>query len=276
MIRRNYSFRPLLVVPIMIVLSLATTAPLLAAFADDTRQIFTTVRSSALQRDMANQLLDSGDIIVFHYGSGRDPTGTELSNLKAVSKVPNSQKGLEFFSLAEIQEHARTVARNGLGFIAYDLEGGLSPSAEVSNPVLAFQRAKAAADAVGIDLIAVPSYTISAGQYADDIARLVDGYHLQSQRRQDDDTSCNIMRNWVIDRVALLERANPALSGDITYQVSLSSTAAPGKTVYQTVQGCIDRTSPTGVDGNSIWWNGASFDNGDYRRLLAYHESRYS
>jgi len=266
----------LLGVSLIIVLSLGTMAPLLAAFADDTRQIFTTTRSSAVQRDLANQVLDRGDIIVFHYAKGRDPTATELSNLKAVTKVPNSQKGLEFFTLAEIREHAKTVANNGLGFIAYDLEGGASPSAEANNPVLAFSQAKAAADAAGIDLIAVPSHAISSSQYADDIARLVDGFHLQAQAKQDDDTSCNIMRNWVVGRVALLERANPALSGDITYQVTLSRNAATGETVYQTAQGCIDRTSPTGVDGNSIWWTGTSFDNGEYRRLLAYHESRYS
>ncbi len=126
-----------------IVLGFGTTTSLLAAFADDTRMIFTTTRSSAVQRDFANQVLDSGDIVVYHYGAGRDPTGTELANLKAVSRVPQSEKGLEFFSLAEIKEHAQTVANNGLGFIAYDLEGGASPSAEVSNPVAAFKAAKA-------------------------------------------------------------------------------------------------------------------------------------
>ena len=263
-------------VTLLLLLGFWTTSSLLAAFADDTRMIFTTTKNSAVQRDMANQVLDSGDIVVFHYGAGRDPTETELANLKAVSTVPNSEKGLEFLSLAEIQEHAQTVADNGLGFIAYDLEGGLSPSEEVSNPVAAFQAAREAADEAGIDLMAVPSNAISNGQYADDIARLVDRYHLQSQPRQDDDTSCNTMRNWVTGRLFVLENANPGLRGDITYQVTLSGNAASGKTVYQTARDCIDRTSPTGIDGNSIWWNAASFDSGDYRRLLEYHERRYS
>ena len=147
---------------------------------------------------------------------------------------------------------------------------------EVSNPVAAFKAAKAAADKAGIDLMAVPSNAISNGQYADDIARLVDRYHLQSQPKQDDDTSRNTMRNWVTGRLSVLENANPDLRGDITYQVTLSGNAANGKTVYQTAKYCIDRTSPTGIDGNSIWWNGASFDNGDYRRLLEYHERTYS
>lgn len=261
---------------ILIVLGFGTISSSIAAFADDTRMIFITSRSSAVQKNLANELLDSGDLVVFHYGAGRDPTETELTNLKEVSRVPNSEKGLEFFSLAEIQEHAQTVADNGLGFIAYDLEGGASPSAEVSNPVAAFQAAREAADEAGIDLMAVPSNAITNGQYADDIARLVDRYHLQSQPRQDDDTSCNTMRNWVTGRLSVLENANTDLRGDITYQVTLSGNAASGKTVYQTGRDCIDRTSPTGIDGNSIWWNGASFDNGDYRRLLEYHERRYS
>lgn len=262
-------------VSILIVLGFGTTT-LQAASADDTRMIFITTRNSAVQRDLANQVLDSGDIVVYHYGAGRDPTGTELASLKAVNRVPHSEKGLEFFSLAEIQEHAQTVADNGLGFIAYDLEGGASPRAEVSNPVAAFRSAREAADEAGIELMAVPSNAISNGQYADDIARLVDRYHLQSQPRQDDDTSCNKMRNWVTGRLTVLENANPDLKGDITYQVTLSGNAASGKTVYQTARDCIDTTSPTGIDGNSIWWNGASFDNGDYRRLLEYHERRYS
>jgi hypothetical protein len=104
----------------------------------------------------------------------------------------------------------------------------------------------------------------------------VHGYHLQSQPRQDDDTTCTAMKNWVTGRVSLLERANSNLAGKITYQVTLSGNAASGKTTFETAQDCITAVSPTSVDGNSIWWNGASMDNGQYEELLTYHESTYS
>ncbi len=77
--------------------------------------------------------------------------------LKAVDTVPNSRKGLEFFSLAEIKEHARSVKANDLGFISYDPERGDSPSSKVSNPVQAFREARRAANTAGIQLVAVPS-----------------------------------------------------------------------------------------------------------------------
>jgi hypothetical protein len=243
---------------------------------DFTRQIWTTTRSTAEQRDLSNQVLDSGDMIVFHYGIGRDPTSTHISHLKAVTTVPNEHKGFEFFTLAEIQEHAQTVADNGFGFIAYDLETGISPTTETSNPTAAFRAAKQAADEAGIDLAAVPNYPISNGGHLDDIAKLVDYYHLQSQRRQDDDTTCNAMRNWILNRMSVIEGANPNLEGEISYQVTLSGGTAGGKTIYQTTRDCIQRVSPSDADGNSIWWNAASFDNGNYQRLLRFHETNYS
>ncbi len=244
--------------------------------AEFTRMIWTTTRSTAAQRDLANSIgLDSGDQIVFHYGAGRDPTSTQINHLKAVTSVPDENKGFEFFSLAEIQEHAQTVADAGFGFIAYDLEG-VSPASDRADVVASFQAAKAAADAAGIDLQAVPSNAITRGQYADDIAKLVDLYHYQSQPRQDDDRQCRTMRDSVVNRVNFLEDANPELEGKISYQVTLSGNAASGKTVFQTARDCIRATSPTAVDGNSIWWNSASFDNGDYRRLLRYHENNFS
>lgn len=245
------------------------------AFADSTRMIWTTTRSTGAQRDLAKSLLDSGDVIIMHYGEGKDPTQSQIDALKAVTAVPDNRKGFEFFSLAEIQEHAQTVADAGFRIIAYDLEG-VSPLEDRANVVASFTAAKQAADAAGLELMAVPSNAIDRGQYADDIAKLVDWYHLQSQPYQDDDTSCTKMKNWVVNRVSFLENANPALANKITYQVTLSQGAISGKTIYQTARDCIQATSPTSVDGNSIWWNAASFDNGDYRRLLTYHETRYS
>jgi PKD repeat protein len=252
--------------------------PALNGGTDFTRQIWTTTRSTAAQRDLSNQILDSGDMIVFHYPIGRDPTSTHISHLKGVSTVPDSNKGFEFFSLAEIQEHAQTVADNGFGFIAYNLEHGQGVDDEANNPVEAFTDAKAAADAAGIELHAVPERGISIGSSADEIAPLVDALHYQVQSLQDRDTACITARDSVRTTKNVWEGANSELNDNISYQLSFSRPAAAGKTVLQTINDCTTRISGTvtTIDGMSPWWTGPSFDSGDCRRALVHHENGFS
>jgi hypothetical protein len=244
-----------------------------------TRMIWTTTRSVTAQRDLANSVLSDGgreDTIVFHYGSGQDPTQTQINALKGVTTVSNDKKGMEFFSLAEIREHASTVKANGFGFIGYDLEAGASPDREVDNPLESVKQAKIIADENGIGLQVTPSNAISSRQYADDIAIRAGRYHLQSQPKQDDDTTCQIMKDWVDSRVRLFEDVKSGLEGKITFQVTLTSKPAPGKTIYETAKYCIDKVIQADVDGVSIWWGGEQFDDGTYKRLLKYVEDTYS
>jgi hypothetical protein len=243
-----------------------------------TRMIWTTTRSVTAQRDLANTVLGGGgqDTVVFHYGSGQDPTRAQIDALKQVTRVTDGRKGMEFFSLAEIREHAPTVKASGFGFISYDLEAGASPTAEVSDPLQSIRSAKIIANEHGIGLQVAPSNAISSGQYADDIAYRSGRYHLQSQPKQDDDTTCQIMKNWIDGRVGLFEGVKSSLEGRITFQVTLTSNPAPGKTVYETAKDCIDKVIPGDVDGVSIWWGGAQFDDGTYKQLLKYIEDRYS
>jgi hypothetical protein len=243
-----------------------------------TRMIWTTTRSVTAQRDLANDVLGGGgqDTVVFHYGSGQDPTQAQINALKGVTRVSDDKKGMEFFSLAEIGEHAPTVKANGFGFISYDLEAGASPDREVANPLESVRQAKIIADENGIGLQVAPSNAISSGQYADDIAIRAGRYHLQSQPKQDDNTTCQIMKDWVDSRVRLFEGAKSGLEGKITFQVTLTSKPAPGKTIYETAKDCIDKAIPGDVDGVSIWYGGAQFDDGTYKRLLKYVEDTYS
>lgn len=254
-----------------------TTTTTIAAYADDTRMTWRTVIGEAKLRYMANSVLDSGDLIIFNYGQGRDPTTAELQALDAVRTVPDSRKGLQFFSLADIREHASKIKAYGFGIVSYDLEKSYSPEAEVDNPTNAFSEARKIANQHGLMLAATPSRIIASGPHADDIAKLVHRFHLQAQALQDNDSNCGTLRNWVVDRVAFLERHNSNLQGRITYQVSLTDHAAPGKTIYQTAQDCIRRTSSsTNVDGAASWWGTNQFNSGQYGRLLRYHESNFS
>jgi hypothetical protein len=243
-----------------------------------TRMIWTTTRSVTAQRDLANAVLSGGgqDTVVFHYGSGRDPTQAEINALKGVTRVSDGKKGMEFFSLAEIREHAPTVKANGFGFISYDLEAGASPDREVADPLESVKQAKTIANENGIGLQVAPSNAISSRSHADEIAHIVGRYHLQSQPKQDDDTTCQIMKDWVDSRVRLFEDVKSDLEGKITFQVTLTSKPGPGKTIYQTAKDCIDKAIPADVDGVSIWWGGEQFDDDTYKQLLKYVEDKYS
>lgn len=252
---------------------------------DDSRVVWLTTRSSSAQETFSNNNLDSGDLIVYHFGLNRAPTAQELTDLNDVTSVPDNRKGLEFFSLAEIQNYADDVASQGFGFISYDLENGNSPSTEVSNPVTSIQTAKQYADAAGINLMVAPSNAISTNN-ADDIAAILDNgdrYHLQSQPRQDDDADCTDMIEWINARITEIEGANSDLAGEITAQVTLTGNAASGKTAYETAEDCIDAAITTQgtvinghADGVTIFWGGASWDDGSYEDLVQYFETNYS
>jgi hypothetical protein len=246
------------------------------------RMYWTTVRCSnedscKEMRDFANSVLDSRDFIIFHYGSGQTPQKYQIDALKSVTNVGTARKGFEFFSLAELQRHAPTARANGFGFISYDLERGMSPASEVDNPLNSVRKARSIADANGLYLQLAPSNAISRGQYADDIGKITNRYHLQSQIMQDDDTTCARMDSWVAGRVKVLEGAKSSLEGKITFQVSLNpNLAADGKTVLQTAKACIDRIANDDVDGLSIWWSSGSWNDGTYQNLVRYYERTYS
>jgi hypothetical protein len=247
------------------------------------KMLWTTTRCSNVNscnemRDFARSALDRADYIIFHYGSGQDPQKYQIAAMKGVTNIPNVRKGFEFFSLAELSEHAPKVKANGFGFISYDLEKGMSPISQVNDPLGSIQKARSIAANNGISLHIAPSNFISSGSYADNIAKLTVRYHLQSQVLQDDDTTCAKMHRWVVNRVSVLETATAGrLEGKITFQVTLNpDLRAEGKTAFETAKDCIDRIANGDVDGLAIWWTGVSWDNGTYQRLVRYYESNYS
>jgi hypothetical protein len=246
------------------------------------RMYWTTARCSNEDscnemRDFTNSVLDGSDYVIFHYGSGQTPQKYQIDALKGVTSMGDARMGLEFFSLAELQRHAPTVKANGFGFISYDLERGASPASEVNDPVNSVRKARAIADANDLYLQLAPSNAISNSQYADDIGKITNRHHLQSQILQDDDTSCAKMDSWVAGRVRVLEGAKSILEGKITFQVSLNpDLAASGKTIFQTAKTCIDRIANDDVDGLSIWWTSSSWDDETYQNLVRYYERTYS
>lgn len=260
---------------------------------DDFRAVWLTTRTSAVQETWSNSALDSGDLIVYHFGNnplaGPNTGNNQLQDLADVTSVPDHRKGLEFFSLELMEEWADEAAALDFGFLSYDLENGESPSAEVADPLGSIEAAKAITDAAGLELMVAPSNAISTN-HADDIALILedgDRYHLQSQPRQDDDTDCTDMIEWINARITEIEGANPALTGEITAQTTITGNPASGKTPEQTSKDCIDAAITTQgtvinghADGVTIFWGGSDvnsgFTSGDYIDAVAYYETNYS
>jgi hypothetical protein len=243
----------------------------------DFRAIFLPYIDGDAQRSLYNQELDSSDLIVMHLGLNQAPPTSALNDLDTITSVPDTRKGLEFFSLPEIKKYAPLVAQRGWGFISYDIEG-VSPDSEEANPVAAVKTAKQYADSAGIQLMVAPSNSI-VSSHAAKIAPYVDRFHMQSQARQDDDSTCTNMRDWINSRITSIESAKSSLSGEITAQVTLTRNNAPGKTIYQTVEDCMDRPLTEGggkADGLSIWLGNPHFKDGTYKKLVEHFESGYS
>jgi hypothetical protein len=145
----------------------------------DFRAIFLPYIDGDAQRSLYNQELDSSDLVVMHLGLNQAPPTSDLNDLDSITSVPDTRKGLEFFSLPEIKKYAPLVAQRGWGFISYDIEG-ISPDSEEANPVAAVKTAKQYADSAGIQLMVAPSNSI-VSSHAAKIAPYVDRFHMQSQ-----------------------------------------------------------------------------------------------
>jgi hypothetical protein len=266
-----FSFAIIVAVALMLI---ATPA---LAYADNTRMLWRTVVGFGSLKFYANAHLDSTDLIVVHLGE-HENTVTQAQNdtLKQVTTVPNSRKGFQFFSLDSLSQNAPIIKAAGLGFISYDLERTYSPDAEADDPVGSFIAAKQIATSNGLKLMGAPSGLIS-NTYADDLAPYVWWYHLQSQARQDNDSTCTEMNTFVKNKVIQIEGANPTLEGEISYETTLADHIAPGDPdSYTSAKRCIDKVSPGDVDAWSNWFNVEDWNSGQYQDLLTYHENTYS
>ena len=166
-----------------------------------------------------------------------------------------------FMSSQEIVENAARVKSLGFDAIEFNLESGLSPSSDNSNVVAAMRRAADAAHAQGLEFRATPSRSYTT-QYGSQIAPFVDYYHIQAQALQDN--GINAYSDYVHAQVAKLRQANPDLL--ISVQISTQQSNAPGLSLLQTLQQCVDSVMDV-ADGVSVW-----FGNDDLNTLRSFVE----
>ena len=218
------------------------------------------------------------NILIFHYCEGCSPTKAQIDTLKATSGFTNAQKGMQGSDLPGLRDLAPIVKQHfgTNAWLGYGIEGRCEDNREVCDPVASVREAKSIANQYDLRLLVTPGYGITKNdQQASAIVKQADLYNMQTQRFQDDSAGCTELKNNALERVQVLEAAKPTIEGKITYQLSLTSPAASGKTTRETLIDCMDVVSPTDVDGVTVWYGGADLGDGDYKAAYAHHENNF-
>jgi hypothetical protein len=214
------------------------------------KKIFATVLpyvNLSTQSDIYSPHMTATDDSKLHVGLNKGFTDAQLTMVKSLDGI----HGVEFFSLAEIQNYAPTLKAKGFDYVSYDLEPGTtySPQSEVNDPVGSVRKASEIAHANGLLLEVAPSRAITTA-YGEQIAPYVDMYHIQSQALQGQPTQ---FESYVKSMSAKLKAANPNLKS-ITIQFSTNREAASGMTLQQTMQHDWNLCSDY-VDGVTVWFS---------------------
>lgn len=205
------------------------------------------------QYDVYNPYLDpSPDRARIHVGLHNSITPEELD---MIGSLPSTEKGAEFFSLAEIKEFAPKAKALGFTYLDYDLEPGKghSPRKDLADPVASVREAAEAAHEAGLLFNVSPSKKLTT-QHGEEFAQYVDMYHIQAQSLQ---AKPSAYLSYVKEMAGKLRSANPDLS--ITVQLSTTRGAAPGMTLQETFEENWNNVKPY-VDGISVWFSGSTLD----------------
>lgn len=223
--------------------------------------------------------------LIFHYGpirdtadenDGQQPTQLHIDHMLYTVNTANdfklAQVGMQGISLAHLEQLADVVETNFPGgWLGYNLESGLSPAAEVSDPVGSFQEAEDIAEAHGLRLLAVPANSLlNSNPQAANIAATADMVVVNVAGLQDSD--CTEARDEVIDNVDRIRSVHSNKA--IVFQISLSRDGA----TQAMMQTCLDETlnaANPGASGWAIWWDNAAIDNNTWRNSNLYAETNF-
>ncbi|MDQ3873497.1 MAG: hypothetical protein M3258_07815 [Thermoproteota archaeon] len=167
--------------------------------------------------------------------------------VQAVLNLPGSA-GVTFKSSSAVIENAKRVKDLGFKFVELNLEPGLSPYSDNNDVVGAMKNASQAAHGEGLKFRAIPSNSYTT-YYGPQIAPYADYYHIQAQSLQADGVKA--YSDYVHTTISKLKQANPNLK--ITVQVSAQQGTAPGLTLLETMERCVDSVMDV-ADGASVWY----------------------
>ncbi|HET6458045.1 MAG TPA: hypothetical protein VFG24_04105 [Nitrosopumilaceae archaeon] len=177
-------------------------------------------RSSDIVAQFSKQLLDNG----------------------VTSQIP-SQLATTYFSISDIQNNAATLSANGYTWVVYDLESGLSPDAEISDPIGSVQQASQIAHTNGLKFMVTPAGIPLQNFQA--MSTYSDGFVLQAQDLiNDPDTT--LLVNTVSNSVNDIRAGNPN-SVIILQGSTIKDTPDQMNTAYDLTKNM--------VDGITIFYN---------------------
>jgi hypothetical protein len=168
--------------------------------------------------------------------------------VQAALSLPGSA-GVTFQSSSAIEENAKRVKDLGFKYIEFNLESGLSPDSDNYDVVGAMKNAAQAAHDQGLKFRAIPSNSYTT-EYGAQIAPYVDYYHIQAQSLQE--KGVKAYSDYVHTTISKLKQANSNLK--ISVQVSTQQRNAPGLTLLETMEQCVDSVMDA-ADGASVWYD---------------------
>ena len=178
--------------------------------------------------------------------------------VQAALSLPGSA-GVTFKSSSAIVENAKRIKDLGFAYIEFNLEPGLSPASDNNDVVGAMKKSAQAAHDQGLKFRAIPSNSYTT-EYGAQIAPNVDYYHIQAQSLQQ--KGVKAYSDYVHTIVSKLKQANSNLK--ISVQVSTQQDSAPGLTLLETMEQCVDSVMDV-ADGASVW-----YDNPDLSTLQSF------
>jgi hypothetical protein len=183
------------------------------------------------------------------------------NNYKA--KIPGLEIGMDIAFSDKIVANAAEIKSQGFDFVEYNLEtafDGPNSDADAKDNVEKVRRAAEAVHAQGMKFKVAPGKPNSTSFFRtgllDDVAKLVDQYHIQAQSIQD--TTSAEYASFTEQITKALRAANPSIV--VTSQISPSQGAQPGGTLQETMRSCIAaamaKQPPGNTNGFGMWIGG--------------------
>jgi hypothetical protein len=197
------------------------------------------------------------------YPQGYDQAKVDHLKNNYKAKIPGLQLGLDCAYYNKIIANAAKIKNLGFDFVDYNLEAafdGPNADAKAKNNLEKIRKASNAVHAQGMRFKLSPgrpnTNSFKLTGLLDDVAKLVDHYHIQIQTAQD--TTNEEYGDFTEDTAKRLRAAKPSII--VTSQVSPAQGAQPGKTLQQTMRDVIaeamSRPPPGNTNGVRMWIGG--------------------
>lgn len=167
-----------------------------------------------------------------------------------IKQIPNAKWGVIYFSLAEIQSNAASLAANGASFIGYDLEDEFSPPGDFTNIVSSVTSARDACHNEGLELAYLPGGTAVSLANVTATSSLIDIFVAQALLSQ---SSPMRFAHWTQGRLGALAAGGPPANIKKIVEVCTDPSNIDISSVL-VIKNCYQAVIDI-VDGVTLWSN---------------------